>query len=119
MIALMAGCSGGTTSPTAPTVPTSPPPIQTIVEFTGGRATVVGGAPYLVLGQSVTIRQGPFNSLRFQWQTYGPLATAVPSATGRVYLLDREYLGPVAGLSPSTVGVIGVSAPGEIGRAHV
>ena len=39
-----------------------------------------------------------------------------PSATGRVYLLDREYLGPVAGLSPSTVGVIGVSAPGGNGE---
>jgi hypothetical protein len=35
----------------------------------------------------------------------------VPTAKGKLYVLDREYVGRIADLSPSVEGMIGVSAP--------
>jgi len=103
----MVGCGGDAPSNPSPTPPPPAPPlpIQTIAEFTSGRTTGGGGIPPLVLGQSVTIRQGPFNSLRFSWQR----SVGQPSATGRVFLLSQEYLGPVADLSTSVDGFVATS----------
>lgn len=70
-----------------------------------------GGIPPPVLRQSFTIKQGPFNSLRFSWQRSGVQGTPVPVATGRVFLLDREYPSRITDLSPSVASFIAVSEP--------
>lgn len=100
-------------SPTpTPTPPAPPPaPIQTIAESTAGRTSNGGGFPLIVFGQSVTVRNGPFNSLRFSWHRLeGGGTTSVPTASGRLFLLSQEYLGPVPGLSPSVAGFVAVTA---------
>jgi hypothetical protein len=108
-LALIAGCGGSNESPGSSPTPPSPP-IETIAEFTVGRVQAGGGLPPLVLGQSVIVlRQGSFNSLRFQWQRFGAGGAIMGSATGRVFLLNREYLGPVRDLSSSVDGFVAVS----------
>ena len=57
------------------------------------------------LAQSITIPVGgSFNNIRFRWIP----AVGAPPITGAVYIIDREYLGPLTALS---------TAPGLVARS--
>jgi len=59
-------------------------------------------------GQSMTIPAGgDIDHVRFAW--YHRRQDPRPTAFGRVYVLDREYLGAPSGLHPSTPGFLGRS----------
>ena len=65
------------------------------------------------VGQSVTIRQSAFNAIRFTWQRYAEgvnMGPIVAAATGRLFLLNREYAGPIPDLSPSVDGFVAMAA---------
>jgi hypothetical protein len=61
-------------------------------------------------GQSVTIPAGAsIGSVRFNWYHYSPRNAS--TAFGRLYVLDREFLGVPGDLSPSMAGFLARSEP--------
>jgi hypothetical protein len=60
-------------------------------------------------GQSVTVPAGRFDNIRFAWYRSHPRGQI--TAFGRLYVLDREYLGSPVGLSESTPGYLARSEP--------
>jgi hypothetical protein len=97
-------------APSSPPGPTAPPVVLTTlvnvplsVDVTEG---LVGTWNYA--GQSVTLPSGgAFDNIRFAWYHYKPRGEA--TAFGRIYVLDREYLGAPSGLSSDMPGFLGRS----------
>jgi hypothetical protein len=104
---LAAGCSADgpdAGSPAAPRMLLTLVDVAPTVEVTAG-----GTGTWNWAGQSVTIPAGgTFTSLRFNWYLYSQQA-GQPTAFGRLYILDREYLGLPGGLGPATEGFVGRS----------
>jgi len=99
-----------TAAPSAP-LPSgaSPVMLQTMVDVpvtvTNAAGTV---GTWNFAGQSIAIPTGGnIDHVRFAW--YHRRQDPRPTAFGRVYILDREYLGPPSGLSTSTPGFVGRS----------
>jgi hypothetical protein len=99
---LVPGCGPGDgASPSAPS-DTPVPSMQTIVDLLIPNPVQTGPAR---LAQSVTLPGGEaFNNIRFQWAA----SVGAPPITGALYIIDREYLGPVSALS---------TAPGLVARS--
>jgi len=96
----LAGCGGK--SATAPSSSSSPPLIQTILDLVIPNPVRVGPAK---LAQSITIPAGAaLNNIRFRWTP----SSDAPPLTGSLYIIDREYLGPLSALS---------TAPGLVARS--
>ena len=69
------------------------------------------------VGQSVTIPSGAsVGNVRFAWYHYNPRGET--TAFGRIYVLDREYLGLPGDLSPSTPGYLSRSEPEASGMSN-
>jgi hypothetical protein len=101
-VAVLALAACGGKSATAPSSGSSPPTIQTIAELLIPNAVQTGPAR---LAQSVTLPAGgAFNNIRFQWIP----SPGAPPLTGALYIIDREYLGPLRVLS---------TAPGLVARS--
>ena len=67
-------------------------------------------------GQSVTIPAGmTVGNVRFAWYHYNPRGET--TAFGRIYVLDREFLGVPGDLSPSMPGFLGRSEPEASGTS--
>jgi hypothetical protein len=102
---LSAGCArdGATAGASSPTAPSAP--LVTLVNVTDSIAVTAGGTgTWNFAGQSLTIPgTGSFGNVRFNWYTFKGTATAF----GRVYILDREYLGLPGDLGPATPGYVG------------
>lgn len=82
------------------------------VEVTGGQVGTWNFA-----GQSVTLPSGgTFDHVRFAWYHYNPRGET--TAFGRVYVLDREYLGAPSGLSSSVPGFLGRSEAEASGMSN-
>lgn len=76
--------------------------MQTILELVIPNGIQTGPA---LLAQSVTIPVGgALNNIRFRWT----LANGAPPLAGALYILDREYSGPLTALS---------TAPGFVARS--
>jgi hypothetical protein len=105
LAAVVPGCGGGDdASPSAPSSPTPAPVplLQTIVSVTFPNPVSTGPSR---LAQSVTLPGGgSFDNIRFQFM---PSAGA-PPVTGALYIIDREYLGPLSELN---------AAPGLVARS--
>jgi hypothetical protein len=68
-------------------------------------------------GQSVTTPPGAgFGNVRFAWYHYSPRGET--TAFGRIYVLDREFLGVPGELSPSMPGFLARSEPEASGGAQ-
>jgi hypothetical protein len=68
-------------------------------------------------GQSVTTPPGAgFGNVRFAWYHYNPRGAV--TAFGRIYVLDREFLGVPADLSPSMPGFLARSEPEASGLTN-
>ncbi len=68
-------------------------------------------------GQSVTTPAGSgFGSVRFAWYHYNPRGET--TAFGRLYVLDREFLGLPGDLNPSMPGFLARSEPEASGTAQ-
>lgn len=67
-------------------------------------------------GQSVTTPPGAgFGNVRFAWYHYNPRGET--TAFGRIYVLDREFLGVPGDLSPSMPGFLARSEPEASGTS--
>jgi hypothetical protein len=103
---LAVACGGGDhNTPTAPTpTPAAPAPVpsapvlQTIAEF----LTINVDTGPIAVGQSVTVSGGLFANLRFRFG----VPSGFETATGSLFLLDREYLGTTTALGAATAGVL-------------
>jgi len=100
------GCGGPPSAPTpAPLV------FQTIAELLISNPFQAGPAR---LAQSVTLPAGGrFNNIRFRWIPF----PGAPPLQGALYIIDREYLGPVDAVS-SAPGLVARSA-GIVGGEYV
>lgn len=66
-------------------------------------------------GQSVTIPAGAsIGSVRFNWYHYNPRNSS--TAFGRLYVLDREFLGMPGDLNPSMAGFLARSEPEPVSK---
>jgi hypothetical protein len=66
-------------------------------------------------GQSVTIPSGAnVGNVRFAWYHYNPRGAT--TAFGRIYVLDREFLGVPGDLSPSMPGFLARSEPEPVSK---
>ena len=84
--------------------PTAPTPVvlQTVAELAFSNPAQAGPA---LLAQSITLPPGgAFNHIRFRWTPF----PGAPPLTGSVYVIDREYLGPITSVS---------TAPGLVARS--
>jgi hypothetical protein len=98
---LVPGCGSGGEAPSSPS-PAPVPLLQTIVELTFPNPVSIGPAR---LAQSVTLPGGAsFNNIRFQFTP----AAGAPPVTGALYIIDREYQGPLSELN---------AAPGLVGKS--
>jgi hypothetical protein len=96
----LAGCGGS--NATAPSSGSSPPVVQIIVELFFSNPVQTGPAR---LAQSVALPAGgAFNNIRFRWTP----SNGAPPVTGALYIIDREYAGPLSELS---------TAPGLVARS--
>ena len=97
---LTLGCGEKPSAPTpAPLVPVV---FQTIAELTISNPAQAGPAR---LAQSITLPAGgAFNHIRFRWTPF----PGAPPLEGSLYIIDREYLGPVDAVS---------TAPGLVARS--
>jgi len=92
----LAGCDKSSTAPSGGQTP------QTIAELVVSPPVQISPAP---VAQSVTLPAGgTFNNIRFRWI---PTPDA-PPLEGALYVIDREYLGPLRTLS---------TAPGLVARS--
>lgn len=104
--------SNGIGSPSAPA--TDVPRIGTMATLVELPVSVENNAgtvgTYNYAGQSITMPAGAsYASIRFSWYRGRP--GFVPTAFGRLYVLDRPYIGLPLDLSPATPGVLGRSEP--------
>lgn len=106
------GSSSGTGTPASPSpTPALMPPapvLQTIAEF----LTINVDSGPIAVGQSVTVTGGPFANLRFRFG----VPSGFETATGSLFLLDREYLGTTTALGAATAGVLASTSRIESGE---
>lgn len=83
--------------------------LQTMVDVPVSVTNVAGTVgTWNFAGQSVTIPTGgDIDHVRFAW--YHNRQNPSPTAFGRLYVVDREYLGPPSGLNASIPGFVGTS----------
>lgn len=113
-VSLTAACGGssGTGTPAAPSPTPAPMPsapvLQTIAQF----LTFNVDTGPIAVGQSVTVTGGPFANLRFRFG----VPSGFETATGSLFLLDREYLGTTTALGVATAGVLATTSRIESGE---
>jgi hypothetical protein len=102
-------CSQAPGSPSSPTLAGGS--LSTVVDVPISVAQTEGlVGTWNYAGQSVTIPAGSdIGNVRFAWYHYNPRGET--TAFGRIYVLDREYLGLPGDLSPATPGFLARSEP--------
>jgi hypothetical protein len=108
-------CSQAPTDP-SPGSPVGPGSIATLVDVPLSVDVTEGlVGTWNWAGQSVTTPPGAgFGNVRFAWYHYNPRGET--TAFGRIYVLDREFLGVPGDLSPSMPGFLARSEPEASGQ---
>ena len=117
LIGVVAACSQNPAGPSggAPSVSGS---LSTLVDVPIAVSVTDGlVGTWNYVGQSVTTPAGSsFGNVHFAWYHYNPRGET--TAFGRIYVLDREYLGLPGDLSSATPGFLARSEPERSGMSN-
>lgn len=114
LVSLMTACGGGsgTGTPAAPSPAPVPAPATPVLQTIAELLSINVDTGPIAVGQSVTVNGGPFANLRFRFG----VPSGFETASGSLFLLDREYVGTTLALGPATAGVLASTSRIESGE---